>query len=83
MILRDYQVSDRNELSLICSDIEVMKYVFNGPIPINEFDAFIENNFSSSKMLIGLEVISHKKNNEIMGFAGFHKFFLFKQSIRS
>ena len=41
MILRDYQVSDRNELSLICSDIEVMKYVFNGPIPINEFDAFM------------------------------------------
>ncbi len=74
LIIRDYQDDDRNDLSRICADNEVMKLVFNGPVPVSKFDDFVAENFCSSKIDIGLEVVCNKINNEIMGFAGFHRF---------
>ncbi|MBK7244370.1 MAG: GNAT family N-acetyltransferase [Saprospiraceae bacterium] len=70
LLLRDFKASDKSELSKICSDLKLMKYVFDGPIKVNEFDTFIKKYFASSGKKIGLGTLCRKDINEVIGFAG-------------
>jgi len=80
LILRHYQDSDKSELSKICSDNEVMKFVFNGVVVKEQFDEFIKKYFAVANTSIGLGTMCIKATDEIIGFAGLHHFEEFEKS---
>lgn len=48
LILKHYQLTDKVELSKICSDNEVMKFVFKGAVKFEMFDVFVNEYFAST-----------------------------------